>query len=49
MLVTPGSEWVKELNVNFSNKFNLRSGILFSEEGERKATRDSAVSRSVRL
>ena len=30
-------------------KFNLRSGVLFSEEGERKATRDYAVIRSVRL
>ena len=31
-------------------KDNLRSGVLFSEERERKATRDSAVSRwSVRL
>ena len=28
---------------------NLRSGVLFSEERERKATRDSTVSRSVRL
>ena len=31
-----------------SDELNLRSGVLFSEERERKATRDSAVSRSVR-
>ena len=37
-------------NLAYKIEFNLRSGVLFSEERERKATRDSPVSRwSVRL
>ena len=39
---------VKKLPIQSeTSSFNLRSGVLFSEERERKATRDSAVSRSV--